>query len=602
VVFGEGDHTAVEELPDGTVKVIHWADDPADWPMGQRWAVEHFFAPLQPDPSLRGAINTKQTRVIYGEPAALERLRTTAPTDNFKEWSEFVPPAPEIVRHGIWMTDGLMTQHRAMRRQVGYKDAPFTNHLSREEVDAEGRLKPQRVQGRFLPNTHTITYICRDTDRAAGWESATHEDAFELTTAAAATETREIPNSTPSTLTWIFSTPSNEPNSNDWPTGDYRIQYDVTVVDSGVFIDASSFRRVSSDLSATLASLGSEGTNITTTGLHLRSITVNPFSGDAVDRFGVGVFCGNSNSHGSSQTITLELNTSDSFADGPWEGVQTFTYAGSGGAALGGAAALAKNKVFTASGGLTAAGVAALAKNKVFTASGGLTAAGVAVTSLSGATNTFTYSASGGAALGGAATLVKIKALLASGGMTLGGAAAAQKSKVYIASGGLALGGAAALAKVRAYSVSGGLVLGGAASLAKGRVFVASGGLVAGGAASTVYESGAVNTYTYAGAGGAALGGVAITSYEEGVFFTVGGGSVTVHRPPLRPKPIRPRIREYSAAGGAVMGGAARSSVLHVFTASPRYRLSKLSGESAACWVQRVDVEDEEFLEVLRAA
>lgn len=322
VIFGEADHFAVEELDSGGVKVISWVTDSDDWADGEKWAIEHFFEPLQPDENFGNAVNTKQTRIIYGEPNALIRLKTNAPTDTFKDLSEFIAPVDEITRHGIWVSDTLAVENKKIQTICGWRE--WCEHLSDSEVDIiDGKriLKSQRDLGRWNKAKGTITYYQRDTDRAVTAFTATNENALEKTTASAVTETYEVPlaedlqNDYP---VWNFATDTNEPNSSDWPDGDYRIQYDITELDSGVRITYTNFYRINSDATSNLEKIGVDNTDITTTGLTIHSITVNPASGSASDRYDLLAYCTNDNAHGLDQTITLELNTSDSFADGPW--------------------------------------------------------------------------------------------------------------------------------------------------------------------------------------------------------------------------------------------------------------------------------------------
>ena len=317
-VYKGFDHYAVEDLSLGRCRLICWNDDPVDWPGNERHAIIHTFAPLQPDSLLGNAINTKQTREVFATGTARTRLLTNAPTDTFSAWSKFIPPAAALIRHGIWLSDLLFAAHTAMRSRIGWRERPWTDHLAVDEVDVNGRLLSQRSKDRWQKAQGTITYYCRDTYRAAAYELfVEHEDALETSTATATTETVEVPLDTTEKV-WAFTSDTNTPNSSDWPNGSYRIQYDVTVIDSGVRIDNTLFSRIIADGTSVLES-AQDLTDVTTTGLAIRSATWNPAAGSSSDRFAVRVSGTNFNTMmGDPATITLELNTVDSFADGPW--------------------------------------------------------------------------------------------------------------------------------------------------------------------------------------------------------------------------------------------------------------------------------------------
>lgn len=289
-----------------------------------------------------------------------------------------------------------------------------------------------------------------------------------------------------------------------------------------------------------------------------------------------------------------------------------YTYTGSGGLTLAGAATLAKEKVPVASGGLTLAGAADKAKTKAFVGSGGITFAGAATTAK---VSVRSYTASGGLTLAGAADLAKTKAATATGGITLAGAAGLEKTKAfaatggitfggaavtsyaaagaaheYVGSGGIAFAGAAALAKEKSFAATGGLTLAGAAELAKTKALTATGGITFGGAATTSITSAGVWEYVgsggiaFAGAatlartkaatasGGLTFAGSATTSFTQpGAFEYIGSGGLTFAGQALLAKTKAPiaaggiafagagitaRVRTYAATGGITFAGA----------------------------------------------
>lgn len=312
-----GDYIVVIDRPDiEGCDVIVANVDPEDWAVPDRYVKHYTFLPLAPDLTKGGAINTRITYKVYAGATAIKRydVANDPALTEALPMRDFLVPLEALKRYGIWRSDEDYAAHVTARTIKGWRD--WGDHLDLSELDESGRIKGQREQGRWNKAKGTITYICRDTDRTVGWEAGEHEDAMETTTATLGSETATTAQES-SEFEWIFTTPANEPNNADWPNGDYRIQYDVNAIDSDELITATNFARVSSDASTILQTLPTDGTNITTTGLHIRSVTVDPTAGAVGDRFGIRVTGQNVSLH-MSQTITLDLNISDSFADGPW--------------------------------------------------------------------------------------------------------------------------------------------------------------------------------------------------------------------------------------------------------------------------------------------
>lgn len=235
----------------------------------------------------------------------------------------------------------------------------------------------------------------------------------------------------------------------------------------------------------------------------------------------------------------------------------TYTYTGSGGAVLSGAATISKVFVYPPGGGLTTGGGADVLKIFVYPPSGGLTFGGTATIAktfvyppsggavFSGTADVakvFVYPVTGGLTTGGAATISKVFVYPPSGGLTGAGTATIEKTKVYPVSGGAVLNGTAAVAKVKVYTPTGGAVLAGSATVEKAFVYPPSGGLVAAGTA-TVEK-----TKVYPPSGGAVLNGAATTSFTPGTIIFV-----------------------YTPSGGAVLSGAALTQFIPAFTPSPDY-------------------------------
>ncbi len=331
------DHVAIEPITIGNeegVKLTVWNDDPDDFLVGERNAVVWTILPLGPDPKLGMAINTRQSCVRYCEGARFDRFLLTHPPQNttIRPWTEFIVPSESVTRHGVWLDNAKHQEHIVLAPQAEYGWRHWTEHLpdSELEVDSKGRrkLKTQRDSGRYHQAERTITYYQRDTARAVGVGTFTYENALETITATAATQSLTTDASHISS--WIFSTPANEPNSADWPSGQYHSQLDCTAASAGLVYGIGStpasvhdrgFNRVSSDLTSALdnaliTSGNGDADDFSGTGLKLTtSDTSDRPAGSAGDRFSVAV---HADGDSTGDAITLELNTADSYADGPW--------------------------------------------------------------------------------------------------------------------------------------------------------------------------------------------------------------------------------------------------------------------------------------------
>ena len=325
------DHIAIEPITVGNdegVKLTTWNDDPDDYPIGERNSIVWTILPIAPDPKLGMAINTRQSCIRYCEGDRYTQFLENSPQNTtVRPWSEFVPPAEEITRHGVWLENDKFQEHLAVAPQSKWGWMHWNEHLpqSETEIALDGRrvLKEQRKQGRYKQSEHTITYYQRDTERLVGFTVSTFENALELTTATSATQTATTDGFQ---RWWDFTTPANQPNSADWPSGDFHAQLNCTAVSGGVVygINTSSslaFMRISSDLTTKLENINPTDGNgdendFSGTGLKLATISNADFSaGDADNRLSIEVEA-TGDSHG--DAITLTLNTTDSYADGPW--------------------------------------------------------------------------------------------------------------------------------------------------------------------------------------------------------------------------------------------------------------------------------------------
>lgn len=328
------DHVAIEEVTIGNdigVKMTSWNNDPDDahvdgfenW-VNEPHAVIWTILPLAPDPKLGMAINTRQSCKIYATGLRYDRLVVSPPQNTtVRPWSEFIPPAEEKVKHGVWIEETKFKEHvdKAPQHEWGWMH--WCEHLPNSETEIEkGRLKlkEQRAQGRYKQAEHTITYYQRSTSRAVSFDIWPNEDALELTTGVSSTQSVTVNAS--AVNCWTFTSPASQPNSADWPSGDFHVQLNCTAVSVGLTYNLNSASGVSSayiyrlnSSTALIDGLFSSVADVSGTGLKLITTTVDFPAGSASDLFCIPV-----NAHGTAHgdAITLTLNTTDSYADGPW--------------------------------------------------------------------------------------------------------------------------------------------------------------------------------------------------------------------------------------------------------------------------------------------
>jgi hypothetical protein len=334
------DHIAIESVAIGLdegVRLTTWNDDLDDIALGERSAIVWTILPLAPDPALGMAINTRQSCIRYCEGERYDRFVAQPPQNTtVRPWSEFEArmPTPAVTRHGIWLPDAKWEEHARLAPQWEWGYNRWIEHLPEDETELQEYVTPrdelavrrvlreQRAQGRYRQAAQTITYYQRDTARAWGYGAWSNEDAFELTTAASGTQS--VTTNATSVEAWSFLTPANEPNVAGWPNGTYHCQLNCTAASTGLTYGLVSgsvdvFGR--STTSTLLESTIQAEAAFSGTGLKLASKTYGFAAGAATDIFSCSVNA-TGDSHG--DAITLQLNTTDSYADGPWSTVSQY--------------------------------------------------------------------------------------------------------------------------------------------------------------------------------------------------------------------------------------------------------------------------------------
>jgi hypothetical protein len=315
-------------VSDTELRYYLWNDDPVDYPPGERFAEVWTFKSLAPDPRFNGALNTRQSRVVYSDKGGRlwKVFAANGPVENttYLDWSLFPKPDEAITRHGIMVSDKLNEAHEKKYTIRGWRE--WTEGVPSDQIDNRGRLRQQRPQGKYLVPDGTLTYYQTLTASATSIHAAINPaDELELGTSAAATSdtSGNLGGGTDGFL-YIFTTGSNQPNNAAWPSGDYRCQLDVNTVGAAIsygFLTLGSsgghFARVNSGLTSDLESWAQSEGAFSGNGLKMATTgSITPTSGNLSDRWELALAGQRPTNHGN-QSITLNLDA-DAFADGPW--------------------------------------------------------------------------------------------------------------------------------------------------------------------------------------------------------------------------------------------------------------------------------------------
>lgn len=143
--------------------------------------------------------------------------------------------------------------------------------------------------------------------------------------------TIEIAGSANDALPYGFYSPVGEPNSANWPGGEtegdlYDLQLDVFAAGADLTYGPGSavgghFARVDGDVTSDLNAHSPSSNTATGSGIKtfIGSINWSPGAGSASDRF--EVLIGADNANMMAQSITVRVNTSNTFFEGPWSAV-----------------------------------------------------------------------------------------------------------------------------------------------------------------------------------------------------------------------------------------------------------------------------------------
>lgn len=330
MIFSGYDHYSVVPIGDGECRAVCWIDDDEGreaYPFEQWYAREWIFRPLQPNMELGGAYTPKHSQIVYANSTIKDYYAGIGPVENttVRDWSDFIPPSSQSIRHGVWLSDELHGEHEVRRPMRRWEQ--WTSGLPDEEI-VDGMLRNQKLLGRWNPPDGTKTYILRDVAAVTSIHACiTEDDEVEATLATATAGTVVSGNLSGGGNGFLacWSTSTDEPDVGTWPTGDYRWVANIPTQGGDISYGLRSagvsnghFGRVNSALSSEVDTKDMVESLFTGSGPKTATTGSVTWSGTTQsDRFEALVAGTRAANHGN-QSVTFDVNTSSDIVDGPW--------------------------------------------------------------------------------------------------------------------------------------------------------------------------------------------------------------------------------------------------------------------------------------------
>jgi hypothetical protein len=321
-VYMTGDHYAVEDLPDVSgCRVTTWTT--ASY--GSR-AKAWTFLPLAPDSAFNGALNTRQSSKVWKTSYFFEKSPKLRADTGDDAWENFIPPASALIRHGKLVSDDVHEQIEKARKspdEVGWQ----------EWAEPGQDPRNQRAKGLYSPSRHTITYFFSNganlgssVPSAPASGDLQQFDLLSVAGGASVTQTGNNLQTDERQLYFIFVTSANEPGTTTWPTGDYRINLNVTATGGninyglGPVSDASGgVIMADAGLTTIRDQISSTSSVNSGTGLKLMvAASAWTASPAATDRCEWLIAAERDDAAHGNETITFHGGDSDAFVDGAW--------------------------------------------------------------------------------------------------------------------------------------------------------------------------------------------------------------------------------------------------------------------------------------------
>lgn len=311
-------------LKNGVPVITTWVDAGPNNPL--RYARVATYPQLLPDPALGGAFNVARRVKWYVEGDLYDHFVQTyrgTPRTDILRWEDFSPPG-SAVKHGEWVEDGMWEGNQGARSIRGWRE--WTDGVPSGMVK-NGQLRDQRLAGRWIKPDGTRTYYHRSVGGFPAFPAGSpvpNENELALGTGAATLVGSGNVNAN-GVLAWVATTPANEPDATGvWPAGTYRRQLDCTALGSDLTFGmltqgfgSGGFYRVNAAVTASVELLTQAEGAFGSPGLSMATCSGWAVSGAQDDRFANAIAAVRVTGHGN-QTVTLQLDESDDFSDGPW--------------------------------------------------------------------------------------------------------------------------------------------------------------------------------------------------------------------------------------------------------------------------------------------
>jgi hypothetical protein len=304
------------------VKVTSWTVEDLTVPEASKKALVSIFRSIRRDQY--GSWNTSQNFESYG----YEIPNFSISNREYFSWDSFIEPTDGVTFHGKQLTDIEYAERKSIQSHHGWRE--WTEDIPSEEL-VNGEIPAQRPLGRYSVPLGTITWWPYYTANALATYNASNElgvTQTEPSSSSGTTYPEEIRKNS-SELTHAFATAgSYNPGFATWPAGSvgsgYRFQIDCTSCGADITYgllssidNEAGFYRIDSTDSAQWQVDMSQSA-FSGTGQKLATNTsVSESTNASDDKFAVALAAANGHAK-DNQTITIAVNDTDSWMDGPW--------------------------------------------------------------------------------------------------------------------------------------------------------------------------------------------------------------------------------------------------------------------------------------------
>ena len=297
------------------LKVTAWTLIDLSVPEASEKATEWTFRNLTQDPKCGNAWNTNQTVNRWGY-------------KNASPWNEFVIPQSGFTFHGKQLTDEEYLERKQIQSIHGWRE--WTEGVPEDQIGTDGKLKSQRAQGLYDKPDGTRTYWLTNT--AILQPVVATENELEATDTepggSTGTDVSATVRKRSDELSFSWTANGTSVIDTAWVSGSYRFIMDVSsagadityALDGTIRAGYEGFNQYDNTNTTVQETKNDNGSAQSGTGIKTFTTgTVSWTDDTATDNkmvVALGVANGNSKD---SQTLSVSVNDTDSYIDGPWE-------------------------------------------------------------------------------------------------------------------------------------------------------------------------------------------------------------------------------------------------------------------------------------------